>query len=233
MYHDTRQASADKLHFFGILRDIDSTSVGCLAIVIIGAPLTKGMAVTASGNKMIRYVAFLRAINVAGQKLIKMEELARIFTAAGLKNVRTYIQSGNVIFDAKQASALALRRKIEIALQKVLGYEVTVMIQSLADIEEIVRRNPFQKIKTGAEAAVYVVFLSDEPRRVPKLPLVSAIENVDIFEVSERAAFVVSRRKKNGGFGYPNKFVEKELGVWGTTRSWNTVNKILKAAEKP
>ena len=181
---------------------------------------------------MIRYVAFLRAINVAGQKLIKMEELARIFTAAGLKNARTYIQSGNVIFDSTSANAVALRKKVEQALLNVLGYEVTVMIRPLANIEEIVRRNPFKKIKTSAEAVVYVVFLSDEPRHVPRLPLVSAVENLDIFEVRDGAAFIVTRRKKNGLFGYPNKFVEKELGVLGTTRSWNTVNKILKAAEK-
>ena len=181
---------------------------------------------------MIRYVAFLRAINVGGQKLIKMEELARIFTAAGLKNVRTYIQSGNVIFDATSANAVALRKKIEQALLNVLGYEVTVMVRPLADIEEIVRRNPFKKIKTGAAATPLVVFLSDTPQHIPKLPLVSAIDNLDIFEVKDGAAFILSRPKKDGRSGYPNKFVEKELGVLGTTRSWNTVNKILKAAEK-
>lgn len=181
---------------------------------------------------MPRYVAFLRAINVGGHRLIKMEELARIFTAAGFKNTRTYIQSGNVIFDATSANALALRKKIEKALLNALGYEVTVMIRPLADIEEIVRRNPFKKIKTGAELMLFVVFLSDEPRDVPKLPLGSAIENIDVLEVKDRAAFIVSRRKKNGMFGFPNKFVEKGFGVLGTTRNWNTVNKILKVAEK-
>ena len=181
---------------------------------------------------MIRYVAFLRAINVAGQKLIKMDELARIFTAAGLKNVRTYIQSGNVIFDATSANAVALRKKIQRTLQDVLGYEVTVILMPLVIIEEIVKRNPFKKIKTDAEAVPFVVFLSEEPQRTPKLPLTSITENVEVFEVKDRAAFIVLRRKKNGGFGYPNKFIEKELGVLGTTRNWNTVNKILKAAEK-
>src|SRR5258708_7146667 len=181
---------------------------------------------------MIRYVAFLRAINVGGQRLIKMEELARIFTAAGFKNARTYIQSGNVIFDATSANVLALRKKIEKALRNVLGYEVPVMIRRLADIEEIVRRNPFKKIKPGDDAMLFVVFLSDEPQHDPKLPLTSTTDNLDVVEVTDRAAFIVSGRKKNGMFGFPNKFVEKELGVLGTTRNWNTVNKILKAAEK-
>jgi len=181
---------------------------------------------------MIRYVAFLRAINVGGQKLIKMTELARIFTAVGFRNVRTYIQSGNVIFDAASAHPEALRRKIEKTLQQALGYEVTVILRSLAEIEALVRRDPFKKIKTGAEAMLFVVFLSAEPQRKPKLPLVSKTENLECFAVKDRAAFIVSHLKKNGWFGFPNKFVEKELGVLGTTRNWSTVNKILKAAEK-
>jgi len=181
---------------------------------------------------MTRYVAFLRAINVAGQKLIKMDELARIFTAAGFKNARTYIQSGNVIFDATSANAVGLSKKIGRTLEDVLGFEVTVILMPLEVIEEIVKRNPFKKIKTDAEAVPYVVFLSEEPQRTPKLPLTSITENLDVFEVRDRAAFIVLRRKQNGSFGYPNKFVEKELGVLGTTRNWNTVNKILKAAEK-
>ena len=65
---------------------------------------------------MTRYIAFLRGINVGGQKLIKMEELTRIFTAAGFKNARTYIQCGNVIFDSGSANAIRLRKKIEKAL---------------------------------------------------------------------------------------------------------------------
>src|SRR5882762_510664 len=157
---------------------------------------------------MTRYVAFLRAINVAGQKLIKMDELARIFTAAGFKNARTYIQSGNVIFDATSANAVALRKKIQRTLRDGLGYEVTVVLTRLGDIEEIVERNPFKRIKTGPDAMPFVVFLSEEPKHNPKLPLISTTENLDVFEVKNRAAFVVLRRKKNGSFGFPNKFVE-------------------------
>ncbi len=181
---------------------------------------------------MIRYVAFLRAINVGGQRLIKMDELARIFTAAGLKNARTYIQSGNVIFDSASANAAGLQTKIEKTLRNVLGFEVPVMIRRLADIEASVRCNPFKKIKLDADVGLFVVFLSDEPQHDPKLPLTSVTENLDVLEVKDRAAFVVSRRKKKGMHSFPNKFVEKELGVLGTTRNWSTVNKILKAAEK-
>ena len=180
---------------------------------------------------MTRYVAFLRAINVAGQKLIKMKDLARIFAAAGCKNVRTYIQSGNVIFDSKSTNSDALSKKIERALQQALGYEVTIILRTLAGVEALVRRNPFKKIKTGDEVMPFVVFLSQQTKPTPKLPLISIKENLELFEIKDGAAFVGARRKPNGRSGSPNAFVEKELGVVGTTRNWNTVNKIVHFAE--
>src|ERR1700686_223101 len=140
---------------------------------------------------MIRHVAFLRGINVAGQKLIKMEELARIFASMGLRNVRTYIQCGNVIFDHASENSARLRKKIERTLQDVLGYEVPVILRSLADIEALVERNPFRKIKADDDVRLCVVFLSAEPPSKPKLPLISATEKLEVFEVRDRAAFIV------------------------------------------
>ena len=180
---------------------------------------------------MTRYVAFLRAINVAGQKLIKMQDLAQIFAAAGFKNVQTYIQSGNVIFDSRSTNSAALSKKIERTLQQALGYEVPIILRTLAELEALVKRNPFEKIKTGDEVVLFVVFLSNQTKPTPKLPLISIKESLELFEVKDGAAFVVARRKPNGRGGFPNAFVEKELGVVGTTRNWNTVNKIVHFAE--
>jgi uncharacterized protein (DUF1697 family) len=95
------------------------------------------------------YVALLRGINVGGHKLIKMKELARIFADAGFKNVRTYVASGNVIFESGSANRAALTRKIEKALQKALGYDVTVVLRTLSEIESIVNRNPFKKYEAS------------------------------------------------------------------------------------
>jgi uncharacterized protein (DUF1697 family) len=176
---------------------------------------------------MIRYVAFLRGINVAGQKLIKMEKLARIFASMGFHNVRTYIQCGNVIFDHASGNSVRLRKKIERTLQDVLGYEVTVILRPLAEVKAIVERNPFRKIKADDGVMLCVVFLCAEPPTKPKLPLISATEKLEVFEVRDRAAFIVARRKKSGWFGFPNNFVEKELGVLATTRQVTTVRKIV------
>src|SRR2546425_5502258 len=181
---------------------------------------------------MTRYVAFLRAINVAGQKLIKMKDLARIFAAAGCKNVQSYIQSGNVLFDSKSTNSAALSKKIERTLQQALGYEVTIMLRTLGELEALVRRNPFKKIKTDDEIMRFVVFLSNQPKPTPKLPLISIKENLELIEIKDGTAVGFSRRKPNGWFGFPNAFVEKELGVAGTTRNLNKVNKIVHFPER-
>ena len=178
------------------------------------------------------YVAFLRGINVGGRKVIKMEELARIFTSAGLRNVRTYIASGNVIFESGSGSTTGLTKKIEKALLQALGYEVTAVLRALRELESIVARNPFKGKSSGGDIMQCVVFLADEPKSKIQIPLISTTENLEVFEVTDRTAFVVSGRKKNGSFGFPNNFVEKQFGVAGTTRNWSTVNKILQAAEK-
>ena len=176
---------------------------------------------------MITYIAFLRAINVGGQKLIKMEVLRRIFESLGLKNVRTYIQSGNIVFASTSTNSTALTRKIEQKLKEVTGHEVTVILRKFSEIEVLVKQNPFRRIKPGSDGVLFVVFLSAMPTTKPKLPLVSKPENLEVLTIKDGAAFVVSRRKKNGLFGYPNNFVEKQLGVSGTTRNWSTVNKIV------
>lgn len=181
---------------------------------------------------MTRYVALLRGINVGGQKLIKMEELARIFTGAGFKHVRTYQASGNVIFDSPSANKAALGKKIEKALQQSLGYEVTVVLRTHSELESLVARNPFRRRASGADVMQCVVFLSDDPANKIQIPIISSTDNLKVFAVADRAAFVMMRRKKTGWFGFPNNFVEKQFGVLGTTRQWSTVTKILKAAEK-
>lgn len=182
---------------------------------------------------MQRYVAFLRGINVAGHKLIKMEELARIFRSNGYKNVRTYIQSGNVIFDSAATNSTALAKKLERQLAQDLGYAVTVIVKKLSELEAMVTRNPFKKIANEPDVMMlYVVFLAGEPQTRPKLPLIFSSENLEVVAIKEQSAFVVARRKQDGRGGFPNAIVEKRFGVSATTRNWSTVKKIVLAAEE-
>lgn len=179
---------------------------------------------------MTVYVAFLRGINVGGRKIIKMEELRRVFVSLGFKNVRTYIQSGNVIFNGPATDPEVLARKIEKKLIKSFGHEVPVLLRTLDDLKDILRRNPFKKIKSSDDVVLFVTFLAAEPVGTPKLPLKFISENLEVCAIRGRTAFILARRKKNGSFCFPNNFIEKRLQVSATTRNWTTVGKIVAAA---
>jgi uncharacterized protein (DUF1697 family) len=181
---------------------------------------------------MIKYIALLRGINVGGNKLIKMADLREVFEQAGFKNVSSYIQSGNVIFDAKETDADALVRKIEKKIYQSLGHQVTVILLTAAELKACVKGDPFKRIKPGEDVVMFVTFMSAEPLQQPRLPFVIAKENIEVLAIKNRAAFIVCRRKQNGTFGFPNAFFEKELGVSATTRNLATVAKILELTEK-
>jgi len=180
---------------------------------------------------MTTYIAFLRGINVGGKRLIKMEDLRRVFESMGLKNVRTFIASGNVLFETSQTNRAALTTKIEKKLLTAFAHDVPVVLQTIDELKDILKVGPFKKTKPSADAMMCVTLLVAEPKAGPKLPLKSAIENLEVLAIKNRAAFILCRRKKNGSFSFPNNFFEKEFGVTATTRQWNTIKRIVDFAE--
>lgn len=176
---------------------------------------------------MVRYIAFFRAINVSGLRIIKMEDLSRMFELLGFKNIQTFIQSGNVIFDASDKNPKILNQKIEKGLEKFLGYEVTVILRTFKAVENIVKLNPFKGIRPGPNIKMYVTFLSEKLNKKPELPLISAKKDVKVIRIINRDVFSLTRMQ-NGRFGFPNIFIEKELDISATTRNWTTVSKIIK-----
>ena len=181
--------------------------------------------------EMIKYVALLRGINVGGNKLIRMAELKRIFASLGLKNVQTYIQSGNVLFESSRADSVALTKHIETSLHKAVGFEVPVVLRTTAELEAIVKLNPFSKVKPDADAKLYVTFLVEALKTKPKIPLLSPKRDCEIIHLNPREVFTVAFAMPNGRYGESMAFIEKEFGKSVTTRNWNTVIKILALAQ--
>jgi uncharacterized protein (DUF1697 family) len=176
------------------------------------------------------YVAFLRAINVAGHAIVKMDALKASFDAAGCASVRTYIQSGNVLFECSETRATTVFRKIQAQLRLLVGGEPTILYRTIEELERLVRAKPFKALGSASDTKRYVTFLSGPPEKRPRFPLVSAKEALEAVAMKNLDVFVVSGRKKNGFYGFPNNFIEKELGVLGTTRNWSTVMKIVEFA---
>ena len=180
---------------------------------------------------MTTYVAFIRAINVAGHASVKMNELKRVFVAAGCGDVRTFVQSGNVLFEVPEPDAEAVFEKVRIELRKLLKAEPTVLFRKLREICRMVEQNPFKELDHDSDAKLYVTFLSRKPGAKPNFPIRSPKEGLEAIGVEDLEVFIVSRRKENGYFGFPNNFIEKELGVLATSRNRSTVKKVARMAE--
>jgi uncharacterized protein (DUF1697 family) len=177
----------------------------------------------------LRYIAFLRGINVGGNKIIKMEALAAAFTAAGFRKVKTYIASGNVFFDSRSTDRQALTRKIEKMLTATFGHEIAVALFTLPELQELIAIDHFKRIKQSKDVMLCVTLFSQS---VPQhMPRESKAERLGVVAMHDRAAFIVARRKPTGWFGYPNNWIEKEFGATGTTRGWGSLQKIAAAAE--
>ena len=176
---------------------------------------------------MSNYVAFMRAINVAGHASVRMSDVRDAFATAGCRNVRTYIQSGNVIFESPARDAGAILRKVRSKLRNLLNTELDILCRTGGEIEELVRQAPFKDHEAEPGVKLYVALLSQRPRSKPRLPLVSSKEALEAVAMTDPEVFIVSHRKKNGFFGIPNNFVEKELGVSATSRNWSTITKII------
>ena len=174
---------------------------------------------------MTTYVVFLRAINVGGHAVVKMTDLRDAFTAAGCKSVRSLTASGNMLFEAETPPA-ALVRRIQGKLRALMGEAPGLFLRTKRDIERLVASAPFKRFEGEPRLKLYVAFLSEKPRRRPKLPLRSTPDALELIALKGREAFILSGPKKDRFYGFPNLFIEQQLGVSATSRNWSTITKI-------
>lgn len=173
----------------------------------------------------MRYVALLRALNVGGRNIVKMDALKALFEAAGLANVKTFIASGNVLFDSSRKPAV-LEAQIEKHLQAALGYEVVTFVRSVAEIEQAARHAPF-----GDEAGAkrYVGFLK-APLSPKGRAYVSGFKGkLDDFAFAGREIHWLCRWSSLESEFQPGR-LEKTLGIRATFRNLNTVQKLAALA---
>ena len=176
---------------------------------------------------MTRYVAFLRAVNAPGHARTRMSDVRDVFVAAGGANVTTYIQSGNVVFGSLSCDMPEVVRTAKQKLKNMLGEEPEIMVRKMQRLASIVGDSPFAEYPMNSRWKFYVVFLSARPRRKMAIPFVSTAESLEAVGIDGREVFLISRPKKNGFYGFPNNFVEKELGITATSRNWSTITRLV------
>jgi uncharacterized protein (DUF1697 family) len=173
------------------------------------------------------YIALLRGINVSGQKTIKMEALRAVFEANNFKNVRTYLQSGNVVFDAQAMDAQELALRISSMIQQTFGFDVPVIVLLQQNLEAIVRNNPFTAVETLA--FLHCTFLAETPFPVPEAQLTEKLTAEEQIAFGHQAIYLFCPN----GYGQTklsNNFIERKLKVTATTRNWKTTMALLQMA---
>lgn len=178
--------------------------------------------------KKNRFVALLRGINVGGRKLVKMEELRKVFELLGFSNVTTLLNSGNVLFSTSTESQEKLARDIEIKLEKVFGHPIHVLIRSIDEIQSLIESQPFINEKITPNIRLYVTFLNEKPTSRIKIPYESAEGNFKILRATDTEVCSVLILSPETRTTEVMNILEKEYGKQVTTRNWNTVIKLVK-----
>lgn len=176
---------------------------------------------------MERYIAFLRGVNVSGQKILKMDILRETMSKHGFADVKTYIQSGNVLFNSEILDSSQLISRIEKLIEETFGFHADVIVRKLSEIELITNSSLFTTLKSDDEKKYYITFLQCEYTESLELPLFSKNRDVEIISHNKSDFISISTLYK-GNYGFPNSFIEKLTGIPATTRNPNTLEKILK-----
>ncbi|OBX23030.1 MULTISPECIES: DUF1697 domain-containing protein [Bizionia] len=172
---------------------------------------------------MTTFVLLLKGINVGGHKKIPMADLRDLLTKSGFKNVKTYIQSGNVILQSTNKDIAKIESDITAAILKQFGFEVSVLVKTRHDLERIFNSSPFSEEKKKAS---YFIML----HKTPDADLVrEASEKVykgEEYEIINDCIYFFCEK----GFGqakFSANFFERKLNTFATARNYNTMLKLL------
>jgi uncharacterized protein (DUF1697 family) len=176
---------------------------------------------------MSSFVSLLRGINVGGQKKIHMESLRHVYETLGYTHVRTYVQSGNVVFESSGYTPSELVKQIEEQIEKTLGFNVPVFIRQADELQDILTRNPFLYDRNEDPSKLHVTFLYQPASKSDRENISAPRDIADEFTLGESVIYLYCPN----GYGktkLTNGFFERKLGISVTTRNWNTVNALYK-----
>jgi uncharacterized protein (DUF1697 family) len=179
---------------------------------------------------MTTFVALFRGINVGG-RTIPMKELKELHEALGLKDVITYIQSGNVVFSSNEVDVAQLTQQIEDSFAERFGFRSKVMLRSEEEFSEIIAHNPFQDQPEKESKWVVVVFLTAHPQSADLEDLQKKYSGPEEYYLIGQELYIyyangIGRSKLT------NALLEKTLKTAGTARNWNTVLQLQKIMQR-
>jgi uncharacterized protein (DUF1697 family) len=178
---------------------------------------------------MSAWIAFLRGINVGGNNVLPMRDLAELIEAAGCTDVKTYVQSGNAVFHSSKTTSAQLAKRIARCVAERRKFEPSVLVLSVRELEQAVAVNPFPEAESEPKS-LHVFFLAESPARanIATLKVIKA-EN-EAFSLKGKAFYLHAP----DGIGRSKlaQRAERLLGVDATGRNWRTVTRVLAMARE-
>jgi len=184
---------------------------------------------------MNSYISILRGINVTGHRPVKMQALRQMYESLGFTNVRSYVQSGNVLFRSDRSNTGEMAGMIAEGIRGTFGHEVSVIVLTPDRLKKIILRNPFANAPGKEPAFMHVTFLSTKPDDPDHSSIDARKSGNEEIHYTDEAVYLYCPN----GYGkskLSNNLIESRLKVSATTRNWKTTNKLLEMVspgEKP
>jgi uncharacterized protein (DUF1697 family) len=176
-------------------------------------------------------ISMLRGINLAKHKRIKMDALRACYESLKLRDPRTYVQSGNIIFATKEQDLARLSNRIEKGIEQTFGFHSDVILRTTAELKEVIARNPFAERKGIEPAKLVVTFLATDPKpeaRGAVLRIKADPEELNLLGRELYTYFPNGMGRSKLSWASVEKLFQTNV----TSRNWNTVVKMLAMAEE-
>jgi uncharacterized protein (DUF1697 family) len=174
------------------------------------------------------WIALFRGINVGGHGILPMKKLVALLEGLGCRNVATYIQSGNAVFQSAEADAGKLTKRIEAAVKAGCGFEPRVLVLSAGELQKAARANPFPQAREAPQF-VHLMFLAEAPQGPNVAALKQAKTSSENFALKGKVFYLYT--PDGAGNSRLAGRAEHWLGVAATGRNWNTVTKLIEMAK--
>jgi uncharacterized protein (DUF1697 family) len=178
---------------------------------------------------MARYVALLRGVNIGPRNRVAMPALREALEEAGFEDVKTYVQSGNVVLSAPRRSPAKIGREIEAAIEAEFGFDVAVVMRTRDELAALVEDDPLGDVATNPTYRV-VVFLAEKLDRSRLADVDPDAFSPEAFELRDREIVMWAPEGQRDS-RIVKTLTEKRTGVVGTARNWRTVEKLLAMAD--
>ncbi|MEO8379571.1 MAG: DUF1697 domain-containing protein [Acidobacteriota bacterium] len=173
------------------------------------------------------FIALLRGINVGGHQKVVMAELEKLCQSLGLRDVRTHLQSGNVVFRTTRSDRAKLTRELESAL----AIQAKVILRSAEELRNVIAANPMTEESQSDPSHYVVVFLSGAPSAEAMKSLVDSYDGPEKMQL-HGAELYLHYGQEMARSKLSNALLERRLGVSATARNWNTVTRLLTIADE-